>query len=165
VTPSLLHAQLEALYPRAWRWALHCARWDRELASDALHDAFEALLGGRLQPRDPGAWAAFVMAVVDRHVRRHRRWRALSRWVPWADDAVPADPGPGPDQAGEAAMLQRALSGLSRRQADIAWLVLACDLRVEDAASTLGLTVGTARTHYARAKRRLRDLLGDPGDD
>jgi RNA polymerase sigma-70 factor (ECF subfamily) len=35
------------------------------------------------------------------------------------------------------------------------------NLTIQEAADVLGMTVGTARTHYERGKSRLRDLLGE----
>ena len=45
-------------------------------------------------------------------------------------------------------------------------LVFYQELSVAEAASVLGISVGTARTHYQRGKQRLRELLaGEERDD
>jgi RNA polymerase sigma factor (sigma-70 family) len=58
-----------------------------------------------------------------------------------------------------ALVVRAALSTLSTSQLAVVFLHYWEDLTLEQAASQLGLGVGTARTHLARAKRRLRTVL------
>jgi RNA polymerase sigma-70 factor (ECF subfamily) len=53
------------------------------------------------------------------------------------------------------------LRALPGRQRQVLHLVFHEDLTVEAAAGVRGVTVGSARTHYARGKARLRELLRD----
>lgn len=62
-------------------------------------------------------------------------------------------------QRDQAVRLQRALEQLSERQRSLLQLVFYHGLTVDDAADTLGISVGSARTHYARGKARLATLL------
>ena len=48
---------------------------------------------------------------------------------------------------------------LSERQRSLLHLVFYHGLTVDDAADALGISVGSARTHYARGKARLAVLL------
>ena len=58
-----------------------------------------------------------------------------------------------------ALVVREALSTLSASQLAVVFLHYWEDLTLEQAAAQLGLGVGTARTHLARAKRRLRSVL------
>jgi RNA polymerase sigma-70 factor (ECF subfamily) len=55
--------------------------------------------------------------------------------------------------------LRDALRQLPARQREVLHLVFHEDLTVESAGGIMGVSLGSARTHYARGKARLRSLL------
>jgi RNA polymerase sigma-70 factor (ECF subfamily) len=55
--------------------------------------------------------------------------------------------------------LLRAVAELSTRQREVLHLVFYQDLTVEDASRVMKISLGTARTHFDRGKRRLREIL------
>ena len=57
--------------------------------------------------------------------------------------------------------LEAALSQLPARQAEVMHLVFQHDLSLSEAAVVMRVSVGSARQHYERAKKRLRTLLSD----
>ncbi len=67
------------------------------------------------------------------------------------------EPEPG-DRLGR---LDAALALLPRRQREVIELRLQHEMTIEAAADALGISIGSARVHYARAKERLRRLIGE----
>ena len=64
----------------------------------------------------------------------------------------------------ELSMIRAALGKFPSRQRQIVHLVFYEDLTVGEAASVLGVTVGTASQHYAQAKETLRTSLKSFGN-
>ena len=56
--------------------------------------------------------------------------------------------------------LVNALRSLPRRQREVLELVFYQELTIRAAAEVLQISLGTARTHYERGKKRLREILG-----
>jgi RNA polymerase sigma-70 factor (ECF subfamily) len=57
--------------------------------------------------------------------------------------------------------LPAALATLATRQREVLELVFGHDMTIEEAARILGISLGSARVHYERGKRRLRRELGE----
>jgi len=156
---------LEKLHPACFGWALGCCRWNREEAEDVLQSAYLKVLDGRARFDGRSSARTWLFAVIRRTAAERRRRQ-------WILDLVPArwlrlnpDPPTAPDSESLAdasetsARLRAALLKLSGRQRDLLHLVFYQDLSIEEAAAILGISVGSARTHYHRGKARLRQIL------
>ncbi len=155
---------LEALHPACFGWAFGCCGWNREEAEDVLQTVYLKVLDGRARFDGRSSLKTWLFAVI-RHTAAERRRRQ------WLLDLIPARllrfpaPAPAPDpeslaDASEAnAQLRAALRKLSARQRELLHLTFYQDVTIEEAAAVLGISVGSARTHYHRGKARLRRLL------
>ncbi len=162
-----LEGELAELHPASFGWALGCCNGDRGEAEEVMQVAYLKVLDGRARFEGGSAFKTWLFAIIRRTAaeRRRRGWLralALDRWL-----GGRAEPGPAPDPerlacASEVAQrLRESLRLLPARQRELLHLVFYQDLSIEEAAQAAGISVGSARTHYHRAKLRLRDLMAE----
>ena len=162
VSPEEIQAELERLHPAGFTWALCCAGRNREEAEDVLQASYLKILDGSARFRGLSSFNTFLFGVIRRTAAEHRRGAALrrlfaARWRRLEPEAAPAA------AAEERATFLSALETLSRRQREVLELVFYQDLSIEEAAQTLAISIGSARTHYARGKRKLVRRLSAGG--
>jgi RNA polymerase sigma-70 factor (ECF subfamily) len=123
----------------------------RDVASDAVAEAFAQLLRRGDAVRDPERWAwraAFRIAAGNLKERR-------KEGAPFPEPSYEIDP---------ASMeLVSAIANLSDRQRSAVVLHYIADKPVADVAAVLGTTTGTVKVHLSRARRRLREELEEQG--
>ncbi len=158
-----LQSELERLHVASFGWALSCCRQQREEAEDVLHTAYMKVLGGQARFEGRASFRTWFFGVI-RHTaseQRRRRWvreTLLQKWFSGQPSASTGQPDPlGSSQ--ENRQLRDALERLPDRQQQVLHLVFYQDLTVEEAAGAMGVSLGTARTHFARGKSRLRQIL------
>lgn len=160
VSRSDLEQQLEQLHPASFAWALGVCGRDADDAQDVLQETYLKIFEGKARFDGRSTLKTWLFAVIRRTAaaRRRVRWLRELRFV-FRDVSDVAD---GNDSAErrvihseETSALLRALKGLARRQREVIELVFYHDLTVEEAAGVVGVSVGTARVHYHRAKQHL----------
>jgi RNA polymerase sigma factor (sigma-70 family) len=117
------------------------------------------LLSGNARFDNKSSLKTFVFSVVQnlarsRFRRLSSRLRLVKRYQADAVEAVVDAIEPKADDD-----VWRAVRALPARQRDIIELVFCRELTVEEAAAVMGVTVGTGRVHYDRAKKALRERL------
>ena len=158
-----LQRELELLHADSFGWALSCCRLRKDDAEEVLQTAYIKVLDGRAKFEGRSSFRTWFFGVIRRTAseRRRRRWlrdTLLTRWFAGQPlrSSGPAVP---PETGADSSLLHSALSRLPERQQQVLHLVYYQDLTVEEAAGALGVSLGTARTHFDRGKRRLRQLL------
>jgi len=157
-----LRERLERHHFDASGWSLACCNHDRDLAHDVLHEAYVRVLDGRARYRAESSfktWLFGVIRIVGLEVRRRDERRGVENSAEPAE-VPPMDLALGSlEQVELVARLNEALTVLSRRQREVLHLVFYQSLTIEAAARVMEVGVGAARTHYHRAKTRLRKEL------
>jgi len=158
-----LQRELDLLHAASFGWALSCCRQRKEDAEEVLQTAYIKVLDGRAKFEGRSSFQTWFFGMIRRTAseQRRRRWlreTLLTRWfaaqpLGWRGPAEPPQAGPDND------LLRSALSRLPERQQQVLHLVYYQDLTLEEAAGAMGVSLGTARTHFDRGKRRLRQLL------
>ena len=142
---------------RLWR-AVYAWAGDREIASDAVAEAFAQLVHRGQAVREPAAWVwrtAFRVAAG-----ALKASRAVSP-LPDVDGAGPPPVESGYlDRYGDPDLIA-ALRRLPDGQRAAVILFYYADLPVRDIAARLGSNQLAVRANLSRGRRRLRQLLGD----
>lgn len=165
-----LFDELKILHTDSFGWALACCGWHREFAEDVLQEAYLRVLDGRADFSEKSSLKTWFFAVIKRVAadsqRTQKRRSILNlRLVPGGGESGPNDAiqtntlaeALHADQSSQ--RLQQSLLQLPQRQREVLHLVFYSGLTLEEAASTLQITVGSVRTHYHRGKERLGQLL------
>ncbi len=126
-----------------------------------MQEAYVAVLSGAARFDNKSSLKTFLFGVVQNLARsRFRqiatRMRLVTTYAAGAeDDGLHA--GPADDR--EIRQVWRAVEALPARQRDVTELVFCRDMTIEEAAEVMGVSVGTGRVHYDRAKKALADKL------
>lgn len=159
-----LRKSLAELHSASFAWARTCCR-SRELAEEVLQSVYVRVLDGRAPYAGRSSFRTWLFAVIRNAARDELRKGWWSRVLRLEVEALAQAAGPArSDFAGgleqdELARIRGAIERLPTRQRQVAHLVFYEDLSIAGAAEVMSVSVGTARRHYARAKKSLRTLL------
>jgi RNA polymerase sigma-70 factor (ECF subfamily) len=155
--PRVSRSALEAIHGQVFGWALSRCNFEQQLAEDLVQQAYVELLTGKARFTGGSSLRAFVFSVVQNLARSRFRRRAMHLRL--VHRAAPVDDVSHLEEPGEHSALWRAVQELPARQRDIVELVFCRDLTVEEASQIMGVSTGTGRVHYDRAKKALRKKL------
>ncbi len=166
---------LAGIERRAFRIA-QIATGDADEAVDLVQDAMLKLVE-RYATRDEAEWAPLFHTILQSRIRDwYRRTRVRNRWRHWfgqqegddgddpLDNVADLDQPTSEDRLAlkrATADLDRALRTLPLRQQQAFLLRAWEELNVAETAQAMGCSEGSVKTHFFRAVRTLRKLLGD----
>ncbi len=159
--PHVSRSALEAMHGQVFGWALSRCDFDQATAEDLVQQAYVELLTGKARFDGQSSLKTFVFGVVqnlsrNRYRRLAARMRLLGKVAPEAGADVVQ-----PHEPAEHDELWQAVQALPARQRDIVELVFCRDMTIEEAAAVMGVSTGTGRVHYDRAKKTLKGRLAD----
>ena len=166
MTPQELESQLERLHEASFGWALSCCGWHEADAEDVLQTTYVKVISGRARFSGRATFRTWLFGVIrltaSEHRRRARahaeRVERLGAHLAGTDEAVARPDDPVERSEGREA-LRKAMRELPRKQREVLHLVFYQDLSIREAAEVMEVSLGTARVHYDRGKKRLRALL------
>ena len=162
--PHISRSALEAIHGQVFGWALSRSDYDRAVAEDLVQQAYFELLTGKARFDNKSSLKTFVFSVVQNLVRsRYRRIASRLRLVEAAANSASQETVQPAEPDGNAAVWG-AVQALPRRQRDIVELMFCREMTIEEASSVMGVTTGTGRVHYDRAKKALKKQLGIYGE-
>jgi RNA polymerase sigma-70 factor (ECF subfamily) len=160
-----LREQLEKNHRESFGWALCCTGRDVVSAEEALQRTYLKVLEGKARFDGKGVFKTWLFAVIRTTASDERRREILRRIgvlryadhrrEPPVEDTV----GEGLDRERLREIFLEALEKLPARQRQALQLVFYHDMSLAEAAGAMGVSLGSARTHYDRGKKALRQLL------
>jgi RNA polymerase sigma-70 factor (ECF subfamily) len=160
--PQVSLKALEALHNQLFGWALSRCGYDQTVAEDLMQQAYVEVLSGRARFNNKSTLKTFVFSSVHNLARsRFRQMAVRLRLINTYANPDDHFGNPGDDDYGEHKLIWQAVESLPQRQRDITELVFCRDLTIEEASQVMGVTVGTGRVHYDRAKKSLAHALAD----
>ena len=160
-----LRTLLEQHHASCFGWALGCCRRDPAEAEDVLQIVYLKVLDGKARFNGTASFKTWLFAVIRNTASDQRRKNVLRglTMLRAAERGATAIRTERPDDSAYRAeiqgMFQRALARLPRRQREALELVFYHELSLQEAATVMGVSLGSARTHYERGKKRLRQML------
>ncbi len=159
-----LRQELERYHSASYGWALACCAHDRARADDVLQTVYVKVLEGRARFDGRSTFKTWLFAVIRktaagawRHHLFHARHHALQQES--APSAIDESAEEVFERTQRLARLRDALAALPDRQRQALHLVFYEEMSVREAAAVMGVSLGTARVHYERGKKRLRQRL------
>jgi RNA polymerase sigma factor (sigma-70 family) len=155
--PHVTRAALEALHGQLFGWALSRCGYDETTAEDLMQQAYVEILSGRARFDNKSSLKTFMFGIVQnlarsRFRRQNTRLRLIQSYAGEQDTVHE-------DRYGNLRQVWEAVESLPQRQRDITELVFVRELTVEEASKVMGVSVGTGRVHYDRAKKSLAEKL------
>jgi RNA polymerase sigma-70 factor (ECF subfamily) len=158
---SELRSQLEQLHAASFGWALSCCRQNHAEAEEVLQTVYLKILQGKARYDGHSKLQTWLFAVI-RNTAISERRKAVLRSV-GSVTPVQRKSTVAPEIELERSDMQRrfqeALQRLPARQRETLHLVFYQELSLSEAAQVMSISVGSARQHYERGKKRLRELL------
>ena len=161
-----LEALLEQLHEASFGWALSCSEWNDADAEDVLQTTYMKVVSGRARFGGRSAFRTWLFGVIRQTAREHKRrarshWERAERLARDVPTATQEGTEVGAERAERNRLLRGALAELPDRQAEVLHLVFYQDLTIREAAEVMEVSLGSARVHYERGKKRLRTLLSE----
>lgn len=168
-----LEAGIRRLHAESFGWAMSCCDRSVADAEDVLQAAYMKILDGRAKFGERSrfrTWLFGVIRLTAQEQRRREERRTRLAEVHAESTTRETNPAATGDDAGAAILariddraqarrLERAMRQLTERQREVLHLVFYQDMSVAEAAEIMDVSIGSARTHYDRGKKRLRNLL------
>jgi RNA polymerase sigma-70 factor (ECF subfamily) len=162
-----LDYELERHHLESYGWALSCCSRDPVEAEATLQTAYVKVLRRQARFAGRSSFKTWFFAVIRRTAaeRRRRRFLRKLRLVSFDESTVniqaasESSPDGGLYRSEIQQLLVEALARLPSRQREVLQLVFYHELSLTECARVMAVSVGSARTHYERGKKRLRQLL------
>src|SRR5205823_4857044 len=153
-SPFDLKEELARLHDASFTWAMNCCSFRKEEAQEILQSAYLKVLDGEARFNQRSSFKTWFFSVIRLTAHEQRknwsiRQNAFQKWLTQGDTWLKQEH----KEPAEQLDPKELLSGLSEQQAKVMELVFFHELSVSEAATIMGIGIGSAARHYERAKK------------
>ena len=162
MTHDQLIKQLELLHADSWKWSLFCCDYHSDDAQDLLQEAYLYVLSKKakyLGKSSVKTWFFGVIRMISYNKSKtfHSRIKRLKSYM---NSLLALDSWSVQHQDRDySEEVHSAIQQLSSSQQQVIELVFYQDLTLFECAEVMKISIGSVRTHYARAKTKLAHIL------
>ncbi|MEO1651980.1 MAG: RNA polymerase sigma factor [Bacteroidota bacterium] len=162
MNPPQIRNKLKALHPESLAWAQICCQGQSDLAQEVLQTCYLKVLEGQATFKGKSRFKTWFFAVIKntsadlwkKEQTRQTRKQAFPPNLPNISEEEVTQ-----ESEYESPDLEKALAQLPEKQREILHLVFYQALTLDQAAEVMQVAKGTARQHYHRAKKKLKERL------
>jgi RNA polymerase sigma factor (sigma-70 family) len=149
---------IQKLHPESYLWSLSCCHFDEEMAKDVLQTVYLKIYEGKALYSKKSTLKTWLFSVIKfTSIDFERKSKRYMEKLNDAQDLI-AEPENRPETDMQRLFI-KILRSLSGRQCEVLTLAFYHDLRLEEIAGLLDLSIGSVRTHYDRGKENFKSLL------
>ena|SRR5690606_3504122 len=150
---SQLDHILKAHNRDAYLWARQCCSFDDELAKDVLQQTYLKILEGRAKLKDALKAKTWLFSII--RYTAIDELRKAGKVVPLSDSYDPVEIQEEIDTTDYEGIIKH----LPEMQREVILMVFYHQMTIAQSAEILQIGLGTARTHYDRGKKKLKELI------
>lgn len=147
-----LEYNLKELHAQAYQWTRQCCGFDDEKAKDVLQIVYLKIVEGKAKYNKQSAFKTWLFSII--------RFTAID-YLKSQTEFVELDEQPmvQMEVSNSEMDYERLIELLPERQKEVMLMVFYHEHTLEQAAEVMGVGLGTARTHYDRGKKKLKELI------
>jgi len=161
---AAIRDELEKLHKDSFGWALSCCSYKKLEAEDVLQTTYLKVLQGRASYKGGASFKTWLFSIIrntaiDLHRRRFIYQLRLKKYVKNLNGNISYELEDQDDESQVLFSFRRVLTALPNRQREVLQLVFYNELTIQEAAEVMGVSLGSARTHYFRGKKKVQQLM------
>ena len=144
---------LKLHHREAYLWARQCCSFDEELAKDVLQQVYLKILEGKAKLNEEEKAKTWIFSII--RYTAIDQLRKGGKLISMDGEEEIADIEEEVDSTDYEAIIRL----LPRMQQEVILMVFYHQMTIGQSAEVLQISLGTARTHYERGKKKLKELI------
>ncbi|REG92027.1 RNA polymerase sigma factor [Algoriphagus antarcticus] len=150
---SQLDHILKAHHRDAYLWARQCCSFEDEMAKDVLQQAYLKILEGQAKLKDASKAKTWLFSII--RYTAIDELRKAGKVVSLSDSYDPVEI----QEEIDSTDYEEIIKHLPEMQREVILMVFYHQMTIAQSAEILQIGLGTARTHYDRGKKKLKELI------